>query len=163
MRNRKIIFLFLNQNICCGYWKEPSQWDVFWAPITYAKIIYGYENIYQFTLKCFIYVSETSWEEEGGSEPWSVSAVPLIVEALITVRAHSLAWNLSIYICLRQFLRTSIWIRLRELHSCAFKRTLALTYANPSDIDHRGALFGYSLFLMWGNSYISPNNRPEHR
>ena len=24
MRNRKIIFLFLNQNICCGYSKEPS-------------------------------------------------------------------------------------------------------------------------------------------
>ena len=23
--NRKIIFLFLNQNICCGYSKEPSQ------------------------------------------------------------------------------------------------------------------------------------------
>ena len=25
MRNKKIIFLFLNQNICCGYSKEPSQ------------------------------------------------------------------------------------------------------------------------------------------
>ena len=25
--NRKIVFLFLNQNICCGYSKEPSQWD----------------------------------------------------------------------------------------------------------------------------------------
>ena len=25
--NEKIIFLFLNQNICCGYSKEPSQWD----------------------------------------------------------------------------------------------------------------------------------------
>ena len=24
---RKMIFLFLNQNICCGYSKEPSQWD----------------------------------------------------------------------------------------------------------------------------------------
>ena len=23
----KIILLFLNQNICCGYLKEPSQWD----------------------------------------------------------------------------------------------------------------------------------------
>ena len=23
----KIIFLFLNQNICCGYSKEPSHWD----------------------------------------------------------------------------------------------------------------------------------------
>ena len=25
VRNRKIIFLFLNQNICCEYSKEPSQ------------------------------------------------------------------------------------------------------------------------------------------
>ena len=23
-RNRKLFFLFLNQNICCGYSKEPS-------------------------------------------------------------------------------------------------------------------------------------------
>ena len=27
MCNRKLIFLFLNQNICCGYSKEHSQWD----------------------------------------------------------------------------------------------------------------------------------------
>ena len=27
MRNRKTIFLFLNQNICCGYSKEPSHRD----------------------------------------------------------------------------------------------------------------------------------------
>ena len=25
--NKNLIFLFLNQNICCGYSKEPSQWD----------------------------------------------------------------------------------------------------------------------------------------
>ena len=25
--NRKIVFLFLNQNICCGYSKEPSEGD----------------------------------------------------------------------------------------------------------------------------------------
>ena len=24
---QKIIFLILNQNICCGYSKEPSRWD----------------------------------------------------------------------------------------------------------------------------------------
>ena len=24
---KTLIFLFLNQNICCGYSKEPSQWD----------------------------------------------------------------------------------------------------------------------------------------
>ena len=27
VRNKNIIFLFLNQNICCGCSKEPSQWD----------------------------------------------------------------------------------------------------------------------------------------
>ena len=27
VRNLKLFFLFLNQNICCGYSKEPSQWD----------------------------------------------------------------------------------------------------------------------------------------
>ena len=27
MRNWKLFFLFLNQNICCGYSKEPSQWE----------------------------------------------------------------------------------------------------------------------------------------
>ena len=27
VRNRNLIFLFLNQNICCGYSKEPSQWE----------------------------------------------------------------------------------------------------------------------------------------
>ena len=29
VRNRKIIFLFLNHNICCGYSKEPSQRQLF--------------------------------------------------------------------------------------------------------------------------------------
>ena len=28
VRNWKLVFLFLNQNICCGCSKEPSQWDV---------------------------------------------------------------------------------------------------------------------------------------
>ena len=27
MHNENLIFLFLNKNICCGYSKEPSQWD----------------------------------------------------------------------------------------------------------------------------------------
>ena len=27
VRNENLIFLVLNQNICCGYSKEPSQWD----------------------------------------------------------------------------------------------------------------------------------------
>ena len=27
VRNWKLFFLFLNQNICCGYSNEPSRWD----------------------------------------------------------------------------------------------------------------------------------------
>ena len=27
VHNRKLFFLFLKQNICCGYPKEPSRWD----------------------------------------------------------------------------------------------------------------------------------------
>ena len=27
VRKENLIFLFLNQNICCGYSKELSQWD----------------------------------------------------------------------------------------------------------------------------------------
>ena len=27
VRNQKLFFLFLNQNICCGCSKEPSHWD----------------------------------------------------------------------------------------------------------------------------------------
>ena len=38
---KKIIFLFLIQNICCGYSKEPF----FWAPKTHVKND-GKENIY---------------------------------------------------------------------------------------------------------------------
>ena len=40
VRKRKIIFLFLNQNICCGYSKEPSQRDgSFEHPIYMLKIV----------------------------------------------------------------------------------------------------------------------------
>ena len=36
--SKNLFFLFLNQNICCGYSKEPSvmSW-FFWAPKTYVK------------------------------------------------------------------------------------------------------------------------------
>ena len=27
VHNWKLLFLFLNQNICCGYSKEQSRWD----------------------------------------------------------------------------------------------------------------------------------------
>ena len=34
----KFIFLFLNQDICCGCSKEPSQWDgSFYHPKTHVK------------------------------------------------------------------------------------------------------------------------------
>ena len=32
VRNWKLFFLFLNQNICCGYSKEPSPWDGSFGP-----------------------------------------------------------------------------------------------------------------------------------
>ena len=37
----KIIFLFLNQNICCGYSKEPSQWDAILGAQTILIWTYG--------------------------------------------------------------------------------------------------------------------------
>ena len=48
-----MIFLFLNQNICCGYSKEPSQWD---GSFEYPKHVKtdGKENIYNFTLTNFV-------------------------------------------------------------------------------------------------------------
>ena len=44
---KKIVFLFLIQNICCGYSKEPK---------TYLQTD-GLENIYNFTLKNFVYLN----------------------------------------------------------------------------------------------------------
>ena len=38
MRNENLIFLFLNQNICCGYSKEPSQWDSSFEQPKHVKI-----------------------------------------------------------------------------------------------------------------------------
>ena len=43
---KKTFFLFPNQNICCWYSKEPSQW----GPKTNVKLD-GSENIHNFTLK----------------------------------------------------------------------------------------------------------------
>ena len=39
--NRKIIFLFLNQNIFCGYSKEPSQLDGSFEHPKHMLIIIG--------------------------------------------------------------------------------------------------------------------------
>ena len=56
MCKENLIFLFLNQNICCGYSKEPSQCDgsSFEHP-KHVKID-GLEIIYKFTLKIFVYL-----------------------------------------------------------------------------------------------------------
>ena len=57
MRNENWFYLFLNQNICCGNSKEPSQWDgSFEHPKTYVKTD-GYANIYNFALKMFVYLN----------------------------------------------------------------------------------------------------------
>ena len=61
VHNENLIFLFLNQNICCGYSKEPSQWDgSFEHPKTYVKTD-GSENIYIFMLKIFVYLNLWSY------------------------------------------------------------------------------------------------------
>ena len=40
VRNWKLFFIFLNQNICCGYSKEPSGWDSSYEhPIHMFKLI----------------------------------------------------------------------------------------------------------------------------
>ena len=45
LRNENLIFLYFNQNICCGYSKEPSQWD---GSFEYPKHTFNLEvkNIY---------------------------------------------------------------------------------------------------------------------
>ena len=58
VRNRKITFLFLNQNICCGCSKEPSHWD---GSFEYPKQMLKVSGKKIFTIlrwKClFIYVN----------------------------------------------------------------------------------------------------------
>ena len=45
---QKNIFLFLKQNICCGYSKEPSQWDSSFEHQKQYDKTDGQENIYNF-------------------------------------------------------------------------------------------------------------------
>ena len=55
--NEKLIFLFVNKNICCGYSKEPSQRDgSFEDPKHILKD--GSENIDNFMLKNVVCMSE---------------------------------------------------------------------------------------------------------
>ena len=45
MCNESLIFLFLNQNICCGYSKEPSQLDVSFVHAKHMlKIVSEYDQ-----------------------------------------------------------------------------------------------------------------------
>ena len=57
VQNRKIIFLFLNQNICCGYSKEPSEPD---GPFEHPKHMLKIMNKKIFTIlrrKFFVYLN----------------------------------------------------------------------------------------------------------
>ena len=57
MCNRKIIFLFLIQNICCGYSKEPSEWD---GSFEHPKLMLNIIDKQIFTIlrwKFFVYVN----------------------------------------------------------------------------------------------------------
>ena len=55
VQNENLILLFLNQNIWCGYSKEPSQGDgSFEHPKHILKLMGIKENIYNFMLKFFV-------------------------------------------------------------------------------------------------------------
>ena len=61
--NKKIIFLFLNQNICCGYSKEPSQWDgCFEHPKHELQIMvknFFYNFMVNFLLSKLVYIEKS--------------------------------------------------------------------------------------------------------
>ena len=48
VRNEKMIFLFLNQNICCEYSKELSQWDKHMLKLMGKKILTIIPSIFLF-------------------------------------------------------------------------------------------------------------------
>ena len=51
---QKVNFLFLSQNICCGYSKEPSKWDGSFEQPKHMLKTDGLGKIYNFTLKNFV-------------------------------------------------------------------------------------------------------------
>ena len=63
VRNRKLIFLIYNQNMLWVLKRIVSMRRFFWAPKTYA-LNHGLENIYNFTLKNFVYLNTWSINEE---------------------------------------------------------------------------------------------------
>ena len=50
VRNRNLTFLFFNQNICCGYSKEPSQWD---GSFEHSKLMLKNMGKIIFTILCW--------------------------------------------------------------------------------------------------------------
>ena len=56
MRIEKLMFLFLNQNMLWVLKRTVSLRRFFWAPEKYVKTD-GLENIYNFTLKNFVYLN----------------------------------------------------------------------------------------------------------
>ena len=69
VHNRKINFLFLNQNICCGYSKEPSQWD---GSFDYPKYMLKFMGKKKNTLEIFVHLNlwgliriRTVWHSDG--------------------------------------------------------------------------------------------------
>ena len=54
VRNENLIFLFLNQNICCGYPNEPSQGDASIQHPKHMLKLMDKKIFYNFTLEFFV-------------------------------------------------------------------------------------------------------------
>ena len=65
MRTKKLVFLFLNQNIGCGYSKEPSQWDGSYEQLKHMLKLMCKKNINNFTLRNFVYLNLGKYKERG--------------------------------------------------------------------------------------------------
>ena len=67
MRTKKICFLFFNQNICCGYSKEPSRWDSSFEHPQHK--VRRYLQFFRF--KFFIYLNLWRTKRAKWSSPWN--------------------------------------------------------------------------------------------
>ena len=77
---KKIIFLFLNQNICCGYSKESSHWDGSFEHPKHMFKLTGKKIINQnFTIKRFV-----------NCDPWSTFFGPFTIGPYIRLCNQSL-------------------------------------------------------------------------
>ena len=57
MCHRKIIFLFLKQNLCCGYSKEPPQWDGSFDHPKHMLKLMGKKIFTLLSSKIFVYLN----------------------------------------------------------------------------------------------------------